>query len=76
MENNPSVRFYCSDKETLDKLLDDIDKLRKTQNATSLLTVTLQLYLAFRVNVKCEGCKKGMNCCKHWSPEKVEVNWS
>jgi hypothetical protein len=74
IEDNPSVRFYCLYKQTLDKILQDIEKSRKFQR--NILGVTLELYLKYRDYAGCMGCEKGTDKCVHWSPEHVEVNRS
>jgi hypothetical protein len=73
-EENPSVRFYCSSKETLDDILKHVDKARKY--ASKVLGITLDMYIAYREKAGCQGCKIGSDKCVHWSPEKVEVNRS
>lgn len=70
---NPSVRFFCLNMDILDNLLKDIEELRKYRKSFSM---TLELYIEWRKKAGCEGCKIGENVCKHWSPEKIEVNWS
>jgi hypothetical protein len=74
ISDNPSVRFYCLSKETLDCILKDIDKARKS--SSKVLGMTLELYIAYREKAKCEGCRIGADKCVHWSPQKIEVNRS
>jgi hypothetical protein len=74
--DNPSLRFYCLYKETLDKILKDIEKARESNNKSKVLGLTLEMYLAYREKTGCEGFTKGADKCVHWSPERVEVNRS
>jgi hypothetical protein len=72
-EDNPSCRFFCLSKETLDNLLDHIEKARKSPPNIYVLGTALDIYIQHRRKVGCEGCDKGAHSCPHWSPEKVEV---
>lgn len=70
---NPSLRFYCTSRITLDTLLSKIEEARKL-NDVNLLDVLLQMYLGFRKSVRCEGCVKGEKVCIHWS-EKSDIEY-
>jgi len=72
-EDNPSRRFFCRSKESLDNLLDQIEKARKAPSNLYILGTALDVYIRYRKQVGCEGCIKGEHSCLHWSPEKVEV---
>ena len=75
MEDNPSVRFYCPCKETLDNFLKKVEEARNSKSMEAL-KITLENYIECRARMKCEGCKRGMISCVHWSPEKIEIPWS
>lgn len=74
-EENPSCRFFCLDKDSLDNFLNNIEKIRNSKSDPNLhlLSQALAIYIEQRRKVGCEGCVKGEHSCMHWSPEKVEV---
>jgi hypothetical protein len=72
--NNPSVRFYCLSKGTLDLMLRNIEDARKSKDEP--FGKALEIYIGYRIKVGCIGCTKGEGNCAHWSPEKIEVNRS
>jgi len=74
-EENPSRRFFCLDKDSLDNFLNNIEKLRKAKSDPNLhlLSKALVIYIEQRKKVGCVGCTKGEHSCMHWSPAKEDI---
>lgn len=72
---NPSARFFCLHKETLDKLVEDFEKAKREKDFKTF-SVLAEMYMIHRKTSNCEGCTQGEKHCIHWSPEKTEVNRS